>query len=317
MHIKKAVITAAARGARLYPVGDTVQKAMLPIVDLDGVTKPVLQIIAEEALNCGMEEICIVCAPGDEERYRQAFAARLDHLQLAYPDESWAEKEGEKLQNLVKRLTFAVQEEPKGYGHAVYAAKSFVDDEPFLLLLGDYLYISTIAQACAQQLLNIATQEKCSIAAVNPTVEHLIGRYGTLTGRNVPNQKGLYEIERIIEKPSLSKAELYLQTPGLRLGYYLCLFGMHVLKPLIFSFIEEEMKASPDNVLLTPALQKLAEMDRYLALEVQGNRYDLGKEYGLMQAQIAFGLAGDGNNQVLRSIVDSLAQWQQKGDDLT
>src|SRR5438874_11668935 len=83
VQISKAVITAAGRGARQYPASDTVQKAMLPLVDRDGLTKPVLQIIAEEALDSGIEEICVVCAPGDEAVYRDHFRSYATNLRSA------------------------------------------------------------------------------------------------------------------------------------------------------------------------------------------------------------------------------------------
>ncbi len=119
MDISKAVITAAGRGARQYPASDTVQKAMLPLVDRDGLTKPVLQIIAEEALESGIEEICVVAAPGDEDVYRHDFASYAANLRSAYKGIDWAEAQARRLIDLEQRLTFAVQPEPEGYGHAV------------------------------------------------------------------------------------------------------------------------------------------------------------------------------------------------------
>jgi UTP--glucose-1-phosphate uridylyltransferase len=164
MKIKKAVITAAARGERLYPVADTVQKAMLPVIDTDGLYKPVLQIIAEEAFLSGIEEICVVCAPGDEQRYTEAFQSLHTNLLQSYKGIDWAREEAEKIDHLLSRLHFAEQKEPLGYGHAVHCAKGFVNNEPFLLLLGDYLYVSNMpGKRCAQQLIDLAVQENCSV----------------------------------------------------------------------------------------------------------------------------------------------------------
>lgn len=309
MKIKKAVITAAARGERLYPVADTVQKAMLPVIDTDGLHKPVLQIIAEEAFLSGIEEICVVCAPGDGPRYTDAFQSLHANLLKSYKGIDWAKEEAEKIDNLLSRLHFAEQKEALGYGHAVYCARSFVNNEPFLLLLGDYLYVSNVpGKRCAQQLIDLAMQENCSVSAVNPTVEHLIGKYGTLTGKHLSNTPGVYQIDKLIEKPSLSIAELELQTPGLRIGYYLCFFGMHVLTPLIFNILEKGLQHSNGNLQLTPALQELSTQDKYLALEVKGNRYDISKKFGLLQAQISLGLAGQAHDQTLTTIVESLAE---------
>ena len=309
MRIKKAVITAAARGERLYPVADTVQKAMLPVVDIDGLHKPVIQIICEEAFASGIEEICVICAPGDGPRYQHAFASLRDNLLKSYKGVQWTREEADKIDHLTSRIQFVEQTEPLGYGHAVYSARSFVNNEPFLLLLGDYLYVSNQrGKRCAAQLIEMALQENCSVSAVNPTIEHQISRYGTLTGKHLPNQPGVYQIDKIIEKPSLSVAELELQTPGLRMGYYLCFFGMHVLKPAVFDILEKQKNNGNDNIQLTPALQELASTDKYLALEVKGNRYDLSKKFGMLQAQIALGLAGEAHDETLTTLVELLAE---------
>ncbi|MFT2009336.1 UTP--glucose-1-phosphate uridylyltransferase [Pontibacter sp. 13R65] len=309
MKIKKAVITAAARGERLYPVADTIQKAMLPVIDIDGLHKPVIQIIAEEAFASGIEELCIVCAPGDRERYLSAFSSLRDNLLKSFKSVDWAKKQAEKVDGLLSRLHFAEQQEPLGYGHAVYCAREFVNDEPFLLLLGDYLYVSDrLQKRCAAQLIELATKEGCAVSAVNPTIEHQIGRYGTLTGKQAANHHGVYQIEKIIEKPSLSVAELELQTPGLRVGYYLCFFGMHVFTPAIFELLQKQIDQENHPVMLTPALQELAEQEKYLALEVKGSRYDLSRKHGLLSAQVALGLAGEAHSETLTTLVELLAE---------
>ncbi|MCC9167497.1 UTP--glucose-1-phosphate uridylyltransferase [Pontibacter harenae] len=308
MRIKKAVITAAARGERLYPVADTIQKAMLPVIDVDGLHKPVLQIIAEEAFGSGIEEICVVCAPGDGERYISAFTSLRDNIVKSFQNTDWAKVEAEKINHLLSRIQFTEQEKPLGYGHAVYCAKEFVNNEPFLLLLGDYLYVSDLQKRCAAQLLDLASKENCSVSAVNPTIEHQISRYGTLTGKQVPGTKGVYQIDKIIEKPSLSVAELELQTPGLRVGYYLCFFGMHVFTPAVFDILQQKVAEGEGNVLLTPTLQELAGTEKYLALEVKGSRYDLSRKHGLLSAQIALGLAGEAHDETLTTIVELLAE---------
>jgi UTP--glucose-1-phosphate uridylyltransferase len=314
MNIKKAVITAAARGERLYPVADTVQKAMLPIIDIDGINKPIIQVIAEEAIASGIEEICIVCAPGDEEKYIESFQFLRSTLLKAYKNSDWAQIQAENIRNLLDRLSFTVQNEQLGYGHAVYQAKQFVNNEPFILLLGDYLYVSAHKEKrCAQQLIELAVREDCSVSAVNPTIEHLINKYGTLTGRSILTYNDVYQIERIIEKPSVSQAELELQTPGLRAGYYLCFFGMHVFKPSLFDLLGSAIDdRKNDIVLLTPVLEKLAQTDKYLALEIKGNRFDTTKRLGLMEAQIALCLGGTLREEVLSSILQILAESGKK-----
>ena len=316
MSIKKAVITAAARGERLYPAADTVQKAMLPIVDRDGLTKPVIQIIAEEAFSAGIEEICIVCAPGDEERYRTTFETLHANLTKVYKNTAWAKIQTQNIDNLLNRLHFRVQEETLGYGHAILCAQDFVNGEPFLLLLGDHLYASDLkGKSCAQQLIEVATTQEMSVSAVNPTAEFLIHKYGTLNGKLLSNEKEIYEVNRIIEKPSLSKAETCLHIPSLRMGYYLCIFGMHVLQADIFNILNKQFevcKKEGKELQLTPALQVLAEREAYLALEVKGRRYDLGIPHGCLQAELALGLAGKGKEEILTKVLRLLAEVQQQ-----
>jgi len=313
MKITKAVITAAARNERLYPVATTVQKAMLPIIDTDGINKPIIQIIGEEAIHSGIEDICIVCAPGDEERYMENFRALHTTSLRTHHQSAWAETQASNIKNIMDRLSFVEQTEPRGYGHAVYQAKDFVGSDPFLLLHGDYLYISSLlTKRCSQYIVDLAREENCSVSAVNPTIEHLIGKYGTLTGRSHNAAEGVYQIEKIIEKPSISQAELELKTAGLRAGYYLCFFGLHVFQPSLFDFLSDEMTASNGgNVPLAPVQQKIARNEKYLALEIKGRRYDTSKKLGFLQAQIALGLAGEMRDEVLTTLIQSLADYSK------
>jgi len=309
MKIKKAVITAAARGERLYPVADTIQKAMLPVMDIDGLYKPVIQIVAEEAFESGIEEICIVCAPGDGEKYANAFTSLRNNLIKSFNEVDWAKSQAEKINHLLLNTTFNEQASPLGYADAVLTAKDFINNEPFLLLLGDYIYVSQFAnKRCAAQLIEIAQQENCSVSAVNPTIEHQVNRYGTITGKQLPNSSNVFQIEKIIEKPSLSVAELELQTPGLRMGYYLCFFGMHVLTSEVFNLLTEQKEKGELPSSLTPALQQLATKEKYLAVEMKGSRYDLSRKHGLLRAQVALGLAGVGKSETLSTLVELIAE---------
>jgi UTP--glucose-1-phosphate uridylyltransferase len=105
---------------------------------------------------------------------------------------------------------------------------------------------------------------------------------------------------------------LELQTPGLRAGYYLCFFGIHVFTPTVFQLLEKEINSGSANILLTPVLQTLATTEKYLALEVKGNRYDLSRKHGIMRAQIALGLAGKAHDETLTTLVELLAEANTK-----
>lgn len=287
---------------------------MLPLVDRDGLAKPMVQIIAEEAVQSGIEEVCIVCAPGDETQYPKQLLLLRDNLRHACGGADWACQQAERIGDLIPRLSFAVQNEPLGYGHAVHCARDFVGNESFLLLLDDHLYISAPGERrCAEQVIRLAEQEDTAVSAVQSTREHLVGRYGTVSGRRLPDMPGVYQIERILEKPSLSKAELLLQTPGLRAAHYLCFFGMHVLPHRIFDILGEalsgraSLSGQPSEVQLTPALQELASREKCLALEVAGVRHDISAKFGLLQAQIALGASGGDRDEILRILIELLA----------
>ena len=166
-------------------------------------------------------------------------------------------------------------------------------------------------------MLRLAQEEACAVAAVRATREHRIGHYGTVRGKRMGDPAGAYQIERILEKPSLSLAELELATPGLRAGFYLCFFGMHVLPHTVFDFLEEAVAdgaKGTGEVQLTPALERLAQREKYLALEVKGRRYDAGAKFGLLQAQIALALDGRDRAEVLSTLVELLAEAQPPRD---
>lgn len=316
MQISRAVITAAGRGTRHDPAADTLQKAMLPIVDRDGLTKPVLQVIAEEAIDSGVEELCVVVRPGDERVYQDQFQAYMANLRSAGRGAPWAEEQARRLDDLRGRLRFVVQEQPEGYGHAVWTARSFVGDAPFLLLLGDHCYISHEPRRCARQLLDLAGAEGCAVSAVQATREHLIGQYGTVAGKRLPQRPDVYAIEEIVEKPTPTEAEVRLQVPGLRAGYYLCFFGMHVLTPEVFELLDELVRddvRENGQIPLTPALARLATRQRYLALETRGERHNLGLKYGVVEAQLALALAGVDRELMLTQLLEWLVQFQRRG----
>ena len=276
MHITKAVITAAGRNQRTLP--------MQTLTDRDGAEKSVLGILVEEALSAGVDEIAIVVAPGDEGPYAAAVG---DHA---------------------GRLHFIPQIDPRGYGHAIYCAKPFVGDAPFLHLVGDHLYVSGDTQSCAQQLVAVAETEDCAVSAVQATRENLLPYYGTVGGKRVSGRKDLYEIDTVIEKPTPTEAELHLIVPGLRAGHYLCFFGMHVLTPAVMEILESRV-SEPANqrITLSEALAVLATREKYLALEERALRYDVGVKYGLLVAQLALALSGDDRDEVLARLVELLA----------
>jgi UTP--glucose-1-phosphate uridylyltransferase len=316
MQVRKAIITAAGRGSGNFPALTSAQQAMLPMIDRDGLVKPVIQIIAEEALDSGIEEICVVTAPGDAAIYQAHFEG-LSRMLHGGSELGSGREQQRRLADLQRRLSFAVQEQPEGYGHAVWCAREFAGAEPFLLLVSDHLYVSGEARRCARQVIDLAVQQDCAVAAVQATREHLINQYGTLAGKRVSGLSNTFQIEHILEKPTPTAAEQLLQVPGLRVGHYLCFFGMHVLTPTLFDILEEHVqrgRRDGKDIQLTPALQELARAEKYLAVQTNGRRYNIGVKYGSLEAQIALAMAGRDRDELLMRMMELLLQSSVKND---
>jgi UTP--glucose-1-phosphate uridylyltransferase len=158
-------------------------------------------------------------------------------------------------------------------------------------------------------LVRVATAENSAVSAVQPTRENLLPYYGVVGGRRLPGRKHLYQIETVVEKPTPTEAEQRLVMPGLRAGYYLAFFGMHVLTPTLMDILEKQLAAAGDEgrVWLSPALAELGRQEQYLALEKNDWRYDAGAKYGLLVAQLALALSGRDRDQVLTRLLELLA----------
>ncbi len=278
MKIKKGVITAAGRNQHTLP--------LQTLVDRDGVQKFALQIIIEEAISSGVDDLCVVICPGDREAYSAAAG-------------TWS-----------KQLRFVEQSAPLGYGQALYCARDFVGDDPFLHLVSDHLYLSREQRRCAQQLVDVASAENAAVSAVQATRESLLPYYGAVGGKGIPNRPHLYLVETVLEKPTPTEAEQQLIVPGMRAGHYLCFFGMHVLTPTVMKILADSLAQSGQSLgmPLSAALIKLAERERYLACEIAGRRFNIGVKFGLLTAQLALALDGHDREEVLAQLVDLLAQ---------
>jgi UTP--glucose-1-phosphate uridylyltransferase len=310
--VRKAVITAAGRGTRQYPASTAVQKEMFPLVDRDGLTKPVIQIIGEECIDSGIEEICIITQPGEEKLYREYFRRLDNDMVKSFRGKDWAILESEKLGSFGERLHFAEQHSPEGFGHAVYQAKQFVGDEPFLLLLGDHVYISDIKDRCARQLIRVYEQYMLdTVTGVQPTIERQLHLFGVVKGTPIDAGKGIYKADLIVEKPSIEYAREHLATPGLPAGNYLAHFGMHVFSPRIFDSLEYLIKNNlreKGEFQLTAAQEHLRQnTDKYWCVITQGQRYDTGIPYGLMETEQALALNGVHRTEICEAIARILA----------
>ena len=274
MKVRKAVITAAGKSQRTLP--------LQTLVDRDGSSRSALAILAEEITSAGIEEIAVIICPGDETAYAAAAGPHAG------------------------RMTFIRQSAALGYAHAVHCAAEFTGTDPFLLMVGDHLYLSRTETSCAAQLLATAAAENCAVSAVQATHESKLPLYGAIGGRRLSGSDFLYQVETVIEKPSPTEAEQKLVIPGLRAGNYLCFFGLHVLTPTVMEILGRQL--ADGRADLSSALSEIARRERYLAHELQGRRHDIGVRYGLLTAQLALGLAGKDRDEVLTNIVELLAQ---------
>jgi len=276
VRIRKAVITAAGKNQRALPLQTLIQ---------DGAEKSVLNILIEQALSANIGEIGVVVWPGDEARYAQAAG------------------------NLAGAVRFVPQQQPpRGYGHAIYCARDYVAGEPFLHMVGDHLYVSG-AKAGVARLMDLAAAESCSASGVQPTRESLLSGFGAVAGRRMSGRTGVYRVDTVMEKPTPTEAEQRLMVPGIRAGYYLCFFGIHVFTPTLMDLLGRMLAEDPSRPLtLSAALAELARQEQYLALEDTGRRYDLGARYGLLTAQLALALNGRDRDEVLTHLLELLAE---------
>ncbi len=277
MRITKAVITAASPSQHGLPLQH--------LVDLHGMDKTALQLILEEASDAGIEQICVIIHPGDADAY------------------------GRAADEYLGRMVFVEQDDPRGYGDALVRAQDFIAGEPFLHLVSDHLYLSNSETRCARQLVQVAADEACSVSAVQATRENKLPYFGTIGATRVPQRTDLYQVTKVIEKPTPTQAEQELVVAGLRSGYYLCMFGMHVLTPGVLDILSELLKANDNGkpVTLSDALTILAQRERFLAYEMDGRRYNIGVKYGLLIAQLAVALTGNDREQILTELVELLA----------
>jgi UTP--glucose-1-phosphate uridylyltransferase len=283
MKVRKAILTAAGRNQRRLPLQS--------LVDRDGVSRTVLAILINDILEADIEEIGVVVWPGDEALFREA--APESHAGL---------------------LRFFEQRDPRGYGDALFRAAEFSGGEPVLHLVGDHLYLGPDGRGCgAREIVALAEAEECCVSAVRATHERSLSSFGCVGGQPAGNRPGVYRVDRVAEKPTPTFAEQELIVAGLRAGHYLAFFGMHVLTPAVFGTLERLLReTSSGRVLLSDALAELAGREKYLALQVDAERYDLGSTYGLLAAQLALSLAGKDREEILALMVNLLAGKSQR-----
>ncbi|WP_407271097.1 UTP--glucose-1-phosphate uridylyltransferase GalU [Radiobacillus sp. PE A8.2] len=271
MAIRKAVIPAAGLGTRFLPATKAIPKEMIPIVD-----KPVIQYIVEEASKSGIEEIIIITSRGKN--------TIEDHFDRAYElEEALLKKNNIPLYDAVRHnaelanIHYIRQQEPKGLGHAIYCAKSFIGKEPFAVLLGDDVVAAKTP--ALQQLIQLYNRYHTNVIGVKQVAEEQVSKYGMIKPKEQVLEKGLYSIESLVEKPRIEEAPSNM-----------AIMGRYILMPEIFDILENLPAGSGGEIQLTDALNMLTDTQSVLGYQFQGSRYDIGDKAGFIRANVEFAL---------------------------
>jgi len=269
MKIRKAIIPAAGLVTRFLPATKAQPKEMLPIVD-----KPTIQYIIEEAIESGIEEFLIVTG-----RNKRSIEDHFDRsLEL---EEALRNSNREDLLKLVDDISNMVdihyirQKEPKGLGHAIYCARSFIGDEPFAVLLGDDIVYSKTP--CLKQLIEVYNEYKTTVLGCQHVPREDVNKYGIVNG--IPIEDRVYKVKELVEKPDIDKAPSTL-----------AILGRYIITPRIFYHLANTPPGIGGEIQLTDALQALALEEAIYAYEFEGKRYDVGHKLGYLQATVEFAL---------------------------
>jgi UTP--glucose-1-phosphate uridylyltransferase len=255
-----------------------------------GGTQQVVALQIQEILDAGIREVALVTAPGT-----RPFFAELE-------------------KRFGSKVVFVEQAEPRGFGHALLCAESWVGSDSFLVQVCDHVFVTHAASSCTAQLLEVAEREHCAVSGVQVTAESQLPYFGVIGGQRVHGSQSFYAIETVLEKPTPTVAEETCMIPGIRQGNYLALFGTHALTSAVFGLLHAQKKAlaAGEPLGLTNALSALCARERYLALEVEGHRVDIEGPFGLLRAQLALSLHGPRREEALRSILEEVAHAQKK-----
>lgn len=286
--IRKAVIPAAGFGTRMFPASKAVKKELAPIVDADGLAKPVIQVVVEEAVRAGIEEIALVIQPDDRPLFEAFFRSPLSPQHYNGLPKALQEH-ARYLRTLGRRLTFVFQDQQEGFGDAVLRARQWVGEEPFLLMLGDHVFRSETEESCAAQVVS-AYEEVCgSVLGLCETAEDEVSNYGVACGVWEGDGSRL-AVTEVVEKPSPEYARAKLRVAGVEEGF-LTFFGLYALEPGVFDHLQRLRDGNlrtGGEFQLTDALETLRREEGCWGVVVSGRRYDTGRPEAYVRALMAF-----------------------------
>ena len=278
--VRKAVIPVAGFGTRLYPASRALKKDFFPIPDKDGIVKPVILILLEELIQSGIEEVCLVLGSEEERiKYKDFFETSLseEHLKKLSPEMQEYEN---RIMAMGKKLRYVYQKEKRGFGHAVYQAVDFANNEPVLLLLGDTLYRSDSNKPCALQMIEQYEQYNKLMVSIHPIPLADVSHYGILSGTWEDKNETILSVSQMNEKPKASYAEEFLGVKG-RNGKkkYMSVFGQYIITPEVFEQLHQDVENSEGSnkeIELTSALDAVREQYGMIGVQLQGRMYDMG-----------------------------------------
>jgi UTP-glucose-1-phosphate uridylyltransferase/mevalonate kinase len=287
--VRKAVIPAAGFGTRLFPATKAAKKELFPIIDRDGIAKPAILLIVEEALEAGIEEVIIVVQKDDLAEFQSFFTEQISIENYNKLPPHFQEY-SRRLLEIGRHVRFVIQSAQEGFGHAVYSAREAVGDEPFLLMLGDHLYRSNTDVSCARQLLDAYQSHGQNIVGMRRTPEAVIGNFGTVTGVWL-EEGNLLNITEFAEKPAPDYARSNLHPAGLPEGEYLTVFGQYILKPDLFAYLQENIDNNVrerGEFQLTSVLDRMRREQGFNGLVIDGRRFDIGRPDDYLETLQAF-----------------------------
>jgi UTP--glucose-1-phosphate uridylyltransferase len=290
MKVRKAVIPAAGLGTRFLPVTKSVPKELLPILD-----RPMLQYVVEEAAEAGIEEVIVVTSRG-KESIATYFEPQPDLEQRL--DESGSPDLAEKLRHAstLARVSFVIQEQPLGLGHAVLTAREAVGHEPFVVILPDDIISHT--PGALSQMLEVSDRYNAGVVAVEPTPWEMVHNYGVVDATQKADRVHL--VHRLVEKPPREEAPSNLTV-----------VGRYILPPEIFQCLERTPPGAKNEIQLTDGMTLLMESQELYAYEFLGIRYDGGTPLGLLRASLEFGLAQEETRESVRALIKGLSRSQE------
>lgn len=269
MRVRKAIIPAAGLGTRFLPATKAQPKEMIPIVDT-----PAIQYIVEEAVASGIQEILIIT--GRNKASIENHFDRNIELEMTLKSRDDMDKI-QALESIADKVDihFVRQKTPKGLGHAIYCARTFVGDEPFAVLLPDDIVDNPVP--CTKQLIDIYEKYQCSVLGVQQVPSEKVSSYGILDVS--PVSGGIWKVNDMVEKPERDKAPSNI-----------AILGRYVITPEIFAILKDTAPGKDGEIQLTDALKTLCDTQAIYAYQFAGKRYDVGNKLGYLEATVEFAL---------------------------